>query len=234
MRKIVSESEKLCIYCRKNLADSKDHIPPKNLFLNPRPKDLITVPSCEKCNRSFSLDDEYFMVFLTMIENTKKNEYKDSLFEKLQRMKLRKQNQGFYSYLKGSREFKSIITSSGIILLNQPGLNIDEKRIRKVIDRIINGIVYSHTGLYCQSIISILTTDYTRLNPEMVKSLADVSELLKQADQILIGNGKIFKYKFLYPKSIPKVSACILTFFETYHIVALMQHEISENTNKEE
>jgi hypothetical protein len=187
---------------------------------------LITVPCCEKCNKSFSLDDEYFMVFLTMIEDTKQNGYKDKLFKKLLRIKNRENSKGFYTSIIQSFEQKNVYTPSGLILLNQPGININENRIRKTINRIIHGLVFYHTGYFSKSISSIITTDYNRIDNNMLTGLIDVIDLLKQTDPILIHDGKIFGYKYLYPKSIPKLSAFILTFFESYYVISIIEHEI--------
>jgi hypothetical protein len=56
----------LCIYCRVNVANELDHVPPKCLFPRPRPADLVTVPSCADCNRRFGRDDEYFRDVLAL------------------------------------------------------------------------------------------------------------------------------------------------------------------------
>ncbi len=60
-----------CTFCEK-LADSKDHIPSRNLLEKPFPKNLLTVPSCRECNQSFSLDEEYFLNVLVEISNNPK------------------------------------------------------------------------------------------------------------------------------------------------------------------
>ena len=52
---------RMCIYCQANPQESADHVPPKGLFKEPRPQNLITVPACVKCNESFSSDDCYFL-----------------------------------------------------------------------------------------------------------------------------------------------------------------------------
>lgn len=49
-----------CIYCLENVADTKDHVPPKLMLRKPYPNNLLTVPACSSCNQSFSLDEEYF------------------------------------------------------------------------------------------------------------------------------------------------------------------------------
>jgi len=50
--------KELCVYC-SNLAQSKDHTPPRCFLRHPVGSDakIITVPACKKCNGSFSKDE---------------------------------------------------------------------------------------------------------------------------------------------------------------------------------
>ena len=58
------KDKSLCIFCGKP-ATTRDHIPPKGIFPDPMPSDLITVPACESCNSNTKLDDEYFQWLIT-------------------------------------------------------------------------------------------------------------------------------------------------------------------------
>src|SRR5713226_1536877 len=42
---------------------TRDHIPPKNLFPDPKPSNLITVSCCATCNSKFSKDDELVRIW---------------------------------------------------------------------------------------------------------------------------------------------------------------------------
>jgi len=53
-----------CALCGKDRPVTREHVPPKNLFLAPRPRNTITVPVCEECNHGYHLDDEYFRVYV--------------------------------------------------------------------------------------------------------------------------------------------------------------------------
>jgi 5-methylcytosine-specific restriction endonuclease McrA len=57
----------LCIYCGAAEDLTVDHVPPKNLFPKPRPSDLITVPACRTCNKSYERDDDYFRLAMTVL-----------------------------------------------------------------------------------------------------------------------------------------------------------------------
>lgn len=54
-----------CALCGNEAELTREHIPPKGIFLKPRPKNTITVFSCEKCNQDTKLDDEYFRFWVT-------------------------------------------------------------------------------------------------------------------------------------------------------------------------
>ena len=61
-----SRGRDACVYCGA-LATSRDHVPPRFLLEEPLPRDLLTVPSCSDCNRSFSLDEQYLQVVIAKI-----------------------------------------------------------------------------------------------------------------------------------------------------------------------
>lgn len=48
----------LCAYCA-GTPDTRDHVPSRILLEKPYPENLPVVPCCDKCNKSFSLDEEY-------------------------------------------------------------------------------------------------------------------------------------------------------------------------------
>src|SRR5579883_1467965 len=52
-----------CYLCGATDSLTKDHVPPKNLFPDPKPKNLITVACCANCNAKFSKDDEAFRLW---------------------------------------------------------------------------------------------------------------------------------------------------------------------------
>ena len=57
-------TSKKCYWCGAPSATEVDHVFSANLFLKPRPSNLITVPACSAHNRMFSLDEEYFRDFI--------------------------------------------------------------------------------------------------------------------------------------------------------------------------
>ena len=58
-----------CYLCGAENPETRDHVPPRNLFPPPRPTNLITLPCCRACNEGFQLDDEFMRVFLSAAAN---------------------------------------------------------------------------------------------------------------------------------------------------------------------
>jgi len=55
---------KKCVYCGGTADTTRDHVPPRSLFLEPLPKQLITVPACSDCNGGFGELDTAFQEWL--------------------------------------------------------------------------------------------------------------------------------------------------------------------------
>lgn len=58
-----------CLYCGKK-ANNREHVPSKALLEKPYPNNLITIPACQICNNSFSLDEEYFLNVLATLSES--------------------------------------------------------------------------------------------------------------------------------------------------------------------
>lgn len=58
-----------CLYCGKK-ANNREHVPSKSLLEKPYPNNLITIPACQICNNSFSLDEEYFLNVLATLSES--------------------------------------------------------------------------------------------------------------------------------------------------------------------
>ena len=59
-----------CIHCGHGLAEqdnNRDHVPTKKLLREPYPDNLPVVQVCKSCNSGFSMDEEYFIAFLSSV-----------------------------------------------------------------------------------------------------------------------------------------------------------------------
>ena len=75
---------KICVYCGKENPKTRDHIPPKGLFAQPRPI-LKTVPCCSECHIETTNDDEYFRNMLAMRNDTFKHPDVQGILPKIHR-----------------------------------------------------------------------------------------------------------------------------------------------------
>jgi len=80
-----SRLEDMCSYCGEK-PDTRDHVPSKILLDEPFPENLPVVPCCNKCNQSFSLDEEYIACLIecaicgtTEIDKLKREKIKQTL-----------------------------------------------------------------------------------------------------------------------------------------------------------
>jgi hypothetical protein len=81
-----------CIYCGENRDLTNDHVPPRSFYGMTPPANLITVPSCERCNRGFSVDDDYVRLVLATDERAKGNQERDEIIAKVMRYSQRSQS----------------------------------------------------------------------------------------------------------------------------------------------
>jgi hypothetical protein len=56
MKKVTQQ----CVYCGMKPGTTNDHVPPDQMFPDPKPSNLITVPACYECNKGFQKDEDYF------------------------------------------------------------------------------------------------------------------------------------------------------------------------------
>jgi hypothetical protein len=68
--------KQVCYLCGKLPAETpegdltKDHLPPQNLFLKPRPSNLISMPCCYSCNHEAHVDDDHLRLAVSGYYNT--------------------------------------------------------------------------------------------------------------------------------------------------------------------
>ena len=133
---------KKCIYCGGK-ADTKEHIPPKCLFIQRRGIQFITVPSCKSCNQSFTLDEEIFRAFLVHM-TTDKSLTANALFNtKIKRSIINRPNMA-----KKVMEKMSLVDCyhGGIYLGKKTAIKLEDsdwQRYYNVLNKIIKGLFFN-------------------------------------------------------------------------------------------
>lgn len=196
------KNKKLCAICGIKTATSSDHIPPKGIFSNPKPNDLITVPACATCNGGTSTDDEAFRTYLSIHVGIS-NPRTDLLWENHASRTFRhnkKLNTRIMSLMKPA----VLKTESGF----EPVMigDWDGDVFRKIIEKIIRGLYYHHSELILGAQAYIETY--------AIESLPN--ELLSDSDTWSfneVGGGK-FSYRYLIDENEPLNSFWIFQFYD--------------------
>lgn len=114
-----------CSYCGGDTG-TKDHVPSKVFLDEPYPENISVVPACDKCNQDFSLDEEYIACLVECVK------WGSTEVEKIKREKIKR----IFTQkpLLQKRIEESKFEKAGII-----HFKVDEKRLRKVIIKLVKG-----------------------------------------------------------------------------------------------
>ena len=124
-------------------ADTRDHIPPKGVFPDPRPKTLITVPACAACNAASKLDDEYFRwLVATVGDQTAES---DQLIRERILPRFNDRPALLRSIMKASR-IVDVVSPSGLWLGRRPAFEFDRPRVQAVVEKIVRGLHFHEHG----------------------------------------------------------------------------------------
>lgn len=153
---IVSKQRKIgkCVLCGETRPITREHVPPKNLFLAPRPKKTITVPVCEDCNHRYHLDDEYFRVYVaagaepgTRLWRLWKEKVVDSSFSRSCGLKGRLNDDRAllqeHHKQEPLRTFDDEVIADELVPLVQ---SFDASRINAVVEKIVRCLHFACTG----------------------------------------------------------------------------------------
>jgi hypothetical protein len=137
----------LCIYCLRSDADTVDHVPPKILLPKPFPKDLITVPSCRACNKSFEKDDEYFRAALTARVEVDGIPEGKAVLDRMLRGLSRPEAAGLRTMIVSSATMRKVFSPEGIYLGDHPALEVDTFRIARSLGRMARALYWKEKGV---------------------------------------------------------------------------------------
>jgi hypothetical protein len=134
-----------CYLCGKLPAETpegkltREHLPPQNLFPDPRPSNLITVPCCRACNNGASEDDDYLRLAVsgqyTHDELGKQTWTKKVLGSTMRKKRLRKEIAAFSNSLRRI----ALVTPQGVEDAFEGWL--DGVRLERSITRLTKGFL---------------------------------------------------------------------------------------------
>ena len=204
------KQEQECYLCG-NPADTKDHIPPRCIFPDPKPTDLITVPSCQECNSASQLDDEYFRWFVA----TASSEHPEALRLIRERVipRFRKRPALLKSIMRRAVRV-NVHSRAGVFLKQRPGFHFDRPRIQNVVEKITKGLYRHETAQRLANEYSV--KDFV-FNPDVPDSAKDwvISLPLRE-----IGAG-LFSYRYAQAFEDEGVTTWFLVFFDKTMIMSM-------------
>lgn len=204
---IMIEGTKICTHCgaTKGIVEN-DHIPPKSFFPKPRPSNLITVPSCSKCNRDPGKDEEYFLATL-MFGNAGVSPTGKKLWnEKLHRMY--QKNKGLKKIIAKNLRAIELNTPQGIYLGKQMAITYDESRLSKVVQKIVRGLYFfEHDEIFAKE---------NPIKTKFLRTQQDIDYLAEKCASLPYGKRQwsdIFEYRCGRVEEAKEMSIWILRFF---------------------
>jgi hypothetical protein len=141
----------LCAICGIEKATTKDHVPPKGIFVRPRPSNLVTVPACVKCNNHSSELDERFLADLGVHVSIDQDEGQRLFTEQV--MKTLRHNKKLHSEILNRVKTVEFTTPDGVPLAKTYIGSWDKEPHLRIIERTIRGLYYHHYN-------EILGSDY--------------------------------------------------------------------------
>jgi hypothetical protein len=201
----------ICVYCGAP-ATTRDHIPPKSIFVELELSTLVTVPSCERCNNAASRFDERFRNIIGMrASETAPNSV--ALWEKTWRS-LHRNRQDLKTVLRSMRDV-SVTSESGLYRGQMTEAAFEAEPHDRTIHRITRGLYFHHLG-------NSLPYDA----PIEVFPIRDGADLRRILEPFLmhmqaanIGGHAVFEYVFTCTADEQPSSLWVYRFYE-WHMAA--------------
>ena len=209
-----------CVFCGRP-ATSDDHIPPKTIFGDTEPSNLITVPACGGCNNGCSLDDEYFkqLCLMSGIDgNRAADDVMASFFRSIGREQARGMRRGFYNRVSPLK----VVSSTGSILGDVTGCRMEWQRIEPILERIVRGLFWKHTDRRLPEGYGV----EWKMMPQPMVNVGEVPldylstfRLMENCPVQSVGDGSVFQYRYMTNPTDPNM----MTFrLDVYRAVGFM------------
>ncbi len=196
-----------CIYCGSSHDPAPDHVPPKAIFAEPKPSDLIRVPCCRGCNEGFQPHDDYFAATLARRADVERDPAAQQLLARFQRGLVRQEAAGFKAMLDGSLDLVGGVA----------GQWVEGSRINTVVGRIARGLYWAETR-------KVLPKEY-RVEALHVQNLGPFFDLFMKSLAGGGGAGTIGgdQFEFIWGQAIDDefATAWLLTFFDRASFAAI-------------
>lgn len=199
-----------------------DHVPPRNLFPQPRPTDLITVPCCSPCNERFEKDDEYLRLVTAIRSDIGGHPDAREPLSAAMRSLHKPEKEGFRrAFLQGVK-LVNAQTLAGIFLGRSMAYEVDSDRLNRTADRIVRGLFFHHREerLPDDAQVKALCLESIRSDRRTLQILEGTLSQLQEQPLITKGKG-VFRYQFSLLEEDPSSSVWLFSFYEKVHFFGL-------------
>jgi len=190
-------------------ATTRDHVPPKAIFHEPYPPNLITVPACDKCNNEGSKYDSEFRVVVSM--NAGIDSPRTDYFWRGYALRTLARNNRLKTHVFDSGRRVNLTSPSGIILGEAFAVPYSVRKHSAVINRVVRGLYYHHFGQVLGRRASVQSKPFQSMP-------AEFAEMVKKWPWGRVG-GEFF-YRFGRAADSPFSSVWVLLFHERYCVFA--------------
>lgn len=205
------------VICSRHKAIDSDHVPPKNIFLRPRPNNLVTVPACQNCNNNTSQIDEEFRAYLSLrvgIQSQESYDYwtKAALPTIQTNKRLKRQIIGSTKQVDFYSLHGSYVGKAHLALW-------EAEKHDLIIEKTVKGLYWEHYNEILGSEIKLDIGWLIGLNDE-------IKRIISQFHMKRIGDA--FTYAYHRANDEPLVSAWLLEFYGTHlvHVITSSQGKI--------
>ena len=209
----------ICAFCGKSTEVTDDHVPPRNIFPKPQPREveLITVPGCIDCNHGSSNDDEKFKIYISL-----KSGMDAPAALKLHNSTKRtvRRNKKIRQFIADNSTPLYLPEGRGRGFSRQVVHKFDPEPIRRVGRKIIKGLYFEHfgTSLEGKAEISLyLSEDFKMSQMLTVEDIA--KDTGKYGTYQIVGNSGEFRYVFA--ETVGFGTSWILVFYGVSAMVGL-------------
>jgi hypothetical protein len=210
------KEQRTCVLCDARPATTRDHVPPSNIFLDPKPANLVTVPACEECNGGAKVDDEAFRNYLALHVGARSES--GAALWKQSGIRGIAQNGRFMRDVILPAERVLIATKAGVITGRGRRVQVDTAVVARVVSRMVRGLYYRclRQPLAADAVVSV----------SILKGIgAELVEVVRDWPGRSIGKGQ-FLFRFNYATENPRVSHWLFGFHRALWIRALTDEHL--------
>lgn len=214
----------ICSICCKEQKLTREHVPPKGIFVKPRPKNTITIFSCEKCNSETKLDDEYFRFWVTAgaYPNSKlgevwENKVVGSSFKRSPALLQKIQND--HEKLLEHHKKIPLKTYDNSLVPNEllpRCFMVEAERINRVARKIVKGLYFHHFSKPLPQEVEL------RVSVDPIDTLS-LTKIIKDRKGMVGGKDGEFIYWFEFDNTKPFFSRWVLIFYLQNYLTVEMK-----------